>query len=1001
MKTNRRSARKKLSRRKQHISRPAEIENLEDRLLLSGTEIQSIDGTENNIENPEWGSTEEQLLRASDEEYSDGIDDPAGADRASAREISNAVAAQDYSILNDRYLSDFVWQWGQFLDHDIDLTDGADPAESFPIEVPTGDPFFDPFGTGTQEIGLNRSIFDTATGDATDNPRQQLNQITAYVDGSNVYGSDEERAAALRTFEGGRLKTSDGDLLPWNEDGLENAGGTGDNLFLAGDVRANEQVGLIALHTLFVREHNRLAGEISTANPDLTDEEIYQQARSIVIAEMQNITYNEFLPALLGPNALSEYTGYDATVNPGIANEFSTAAYRFGHSMLSSELLRLDEDGNEIAAGNLALRDAFFSPDEIVNEGIEPLLLGLAAQYAQEIDTNVVDDVRNFLFGPPGSGGFDLASLNIQRGRDHGLADYNQVRTDFGLPAVTSFAQITSDPELQKALAEVYDNDVNNIDLWVGGLAEDHVPGASMGETFSAIIADQFERLRDGDRFWYGGMFDGSDLEAIQQTSLSDIIERNTDITDIQDNVFVAGGDDHGDEAALATRIDRRGETQGDIQSIGDRDMFEVQARRGMTYVFETELGTLADSTLTLYDKNGIDVLGFDDDGGEGLASRLQATFDSDGTYYLAVDSYNDMFLGSYSLKVDQQMSVGRPTLVGPIGLSPDNQPTFEWTAVPEADHYELWVNNLTTRESGVIRESNVAGTSFESPVTFNDGDRLIWTVRAVDADGNVGRWAAHSQFVVGQPMATPTLDSPVGRVSADNVEFSWSAVENADHYDLWVNDLTTGESGVIRERHIDGTSFVPETALTPGHRYLWTVRAVSESGMSGDWARHAAFTVGMDARPQIVGPQGTVDDGTPTFEWEEVPTADHYEIWVNDLTTGERNVIRETNINGTTFTPATPLEAGHRYIWTVRAVMADGGVSEWAAHRRFRVPAAESLVEPVVAQSLNSLTVETPVAAPIVESSTSADDTLTAALDEAMSNFFGIDEWMEDEETA
>ena len=178
-----------------------------------------------------------------------------------------------------------------------------------------------------------------------------------------MYGSDAERAAALRTFEGGQLKTSEGDLLPFNEDGLPNAGGTSADLFLAGDVRANEQVGLTAMHTLWVREHNRIAEQLASEQPKASDEQLYQRARAIVIAEMQAITYNEFLPALLGEDAISEYRGYDHRVNPGITNVFSTAAYRFGHSMLSSELLRLDNDGTIADEGNLALQDAFFRPD--------------------------------------------------------------------------------------------------------------------------------------------------------------------------------------------------------------------------------------------------------------------------------------------------------------------------------------------------------------------------------------------------------------------------------------------------------------------------------------------------------------------------------------------------------------------------------------------------------------------------------------------------------------
>ena len=179
------------------------------------------------------------------------------------------------------------------------------------------------------------------------------------------------------------------------------------------------------------------------------------------------------------------------------------------------------------------MSDSFFNPTEIVDNGIDSLLLGQATQTAQEIDNMVVDDIRNFLFGPPGAGGFDLASLNIQRGRDHGLADYNQVRTDMGLDPVETFADISSDPDVQVALEAAY-GDVDNIDLWVGGLAEDHVAGASVGELVQAILVDQFTRLCDGGSFWYQEIFQGRELREIENTTLADVIERNTDIERLQ-----------------------------------------------------------------------------------------------------------------------------------------------------------------------------------------------------------------------------------------------------------------------------------------------------------------------------------------------------------------------------------------------------------------------------------------------------------------------------------
>lgn len=229
--------------------------------------------------------------------------------------------------------------------------------------MPAGDIYFDPDATGTISISFNRSIYDTQSGTSQNNPRQQLNEITSWIDASNVYGSSLERADALRALDGtGKLKSSTGNFLPFNEAGLPNAGGPSPQLFLAGDVRANEQVGLTAMHTLFMREHNRLATRIATNNPSLSGEEIYQLARKMVSSQLQIITYNEFLPMLLGKNALRPYGGYRPKLNAGIANEFSTAAYRFGHSLLSPEILRINANGSSAEEGHLSLRTAFLPP---------------------------------------------------------------------------------------------------------------------------------------------------------------------------------------------------------------------------------------------------------------------------------------------------------------------------------------------------------------------------------------------------------------------------------------------------------------------------------------------------------------------------------------------------------------------------------------------------------------------------------------------------------------
>lgn len=501
-------------------------------------EFRAINGAENNLTVPSLGTPGEVFLRLGRASYEDGISEPAGSSRPSARVVSNEVSAQDGSVLNRRGASDFIWQWGQFLDHDIDETPSADPEEAFDVVVPAGDPWFDPQGTGAMTIGLNRSAWEEIGG-----VRQQFNAITAFIDGSNVYGSDDERAFALRTLDGtGRLavtSSAHGDLLPFNQAGVDNIP-PGPNFFLAGDVRANEQVGLTAMHTLFMREHNQWADLYRGSNPTAGDDEIYQFARMMVGAELQAITYREFLPMLLGPAALPRYRGYRVDVNPGISNEFATAAYRLGHSLLSSQVLRLDARGREAPEGHLSLAAAFFNPSHISDNGIDSVLRGLAGQRCQELDNTLVDDVRNFLFGAPGSGGMDLASLNIQRGRDHGLPSYNEMRRALGLRPARSFRDITPDRDLQRKLQSAYGN-ADQVDLWVGGLCEEHVRGSMVGETFLRILADQFTRLRDGDRFFYESYLPGNLVRVVERQTLATIIRRNTEIgRELQDNVFEA-----------------------------------------------------------------------------------------------------------------------------------------------------------------------------------------------------------------------------------------------------------------------------------------------------------------------------------------------------------------------------------------------------------------------------------------------------------------------------
>lgn len=521
-------------------------------LTISAQLTRTIDGSSNNLQNQDWGSAGAELGTITSNGFSDGMNTPAGTTRPNPRIISNTLFAQT-ELLNDPLnLSDFVWVFGQFLDHDMTAVSNS-PVETANIAVDFADIHFNPGNANTGVlIRMNRSMPRSGTGTSTSNPRQFTNDITSWIDGSNVYGSDQDRADYLRSFTGGKLKTSTGNLLPYNTDTHE-ADGQNDSgaphmdnenpfnslLFVAGDARANEQPLLAGFHTLFVREHNRLCDELALDNPNWNDEQLYQHARRKVAGYLQSITYNEWLPAI-GVH-LPTYSGYDFNVYPNATNVFSAAAFRLGHTLLNSNLQLMEDDGTSL--GSVTLADAFFNPAMVADNGVEPFFKGMAQQVEQDMDGKVVDDVRNFLFGPPqlGLGGLDLAAININRGRERGLPDFNVIRADLGLAPYTDFSQVCSDQAVVTALAGLY-NDINDIDPWVGMLVENHMPDALFGETVMAVMIQQFQALRDGDRFYYENdpALSATEKNEITNTTFRDIIMRNTDLTIMQSNVFEA-----------------------------------------------------------------------------------------------------------------------------------------------------------------------------------------------------------------------------------------------------------------------------------------------------------------------------------------------------------------------------------------------------------------------------------------------------------------------------
>lgn len=517
-----------------------------------GQNFRSYDGRGNNLDNPTWGSVFEPLIIETGLEYSDGMAAPNGLNRPNPRTVSNLLFSQDSLLPDVMSLSDYVWAFGQFIDHDITITP-SDQTEDLSINIPTGDTWFDPDSLGTAMIPMSRTNHIDGTGEDVSTPRLIQNITTAFIDGSSFYGHNQERSQWLRTYVHGKLKTSDGELLPFNtitgqfDSNIDpNAPHMDDEVglslkhFIAGDVRGNENPLLTCLHTVFIREHNRICDELRVVHLNWRDERLYQEARKRTVAIMNAIIYEEWLPTM-GIH-LPDYQGYDRTVNAGISNVFTVTAYRMGHTLLSGNILRLDNDGNPIPEGHIRLKDAFFNPLEITKAGgLEPYLKGMGAQAQQKFDAKMLDDVRNFLFSDQGSFGLDLASININRGRERGVPDYNLIRTHYGMGRVSSFLEINSNVDIANALETLYGS-VNNIDPWVGMLSEEKMPNSIFGELVIRVLARQFQNLRDGDRYFYQNDPHLTDAEKaeIKNTRMYDVLMRNTKLSIMQSNVFEA-----------------------------------------------------------------------------------------------------------------------------------------------------------------------------------------------------------------------------------------------------------------------------------------------------------------------------------------------------------------------------------------------------------------------------------------------------------------------------
>ncbi|KAI1288387.1 Chorion peroxidase [Halotydeus destructor] len=530
------------------------------------TKYRSLDGSCNNLKKPDWGQTLTPFSRLLVPDYGDGVDSPrrasVGRTLPSARSLSLVLSAGGRNV-SHAYLTNFFMNFGQFLDHDMTSTLSTRPQNGqaisccdarfdrnprlihpacFAIRIPPQDPVYGRIPC----MSFVRSA-PAVRPSCIIGPREQVNQLSAFIDGSMIYGTSTEMAQVLRSFKGGRLISSSvngNEFLPESESTCAIPAEVGRHCFAAGDGRVNIQPNLVVMHSIWLRQHNQVAGVLSSLNPDWDDETLYQESRRIVIGQLQHVTYREFLPLLIGKQTVETFGlsaknsslnhTYEANLNPGILSSFSSAAFRLHTLIPGSMELRTNE--NKVV-DKVKLSDTFNDPSLVYDtDAVTNLVNGLSGQAAANFDRFFSPEISSRLFRQRGTSlGLDLVAINIQRGRDHGIPGYNRWRKACSQSRLNRFQDLTTIMDKQTAfrLSQLYRH-VDDIDLFVGGVSEEPMEGAVVGPTFACIIGEQFRRLKYGDRFWYenkdhGSSFSQDQINEIKKTSLSRIVCDNID----------------------------------------------------------------------------------------------------------------------------------------------------------------------------------------------------------------------------------------------------------------------------------------------------------------------------------------------------------------------------------------------------------------------------------------------------------------------------------------
>ncbi|KFR02023.1 Dual oxidase 2 [Nipponia nippon] len=526
-------------------------------------EVQRYDGWYNNLLHHSRGSVGARLQRLLPANYADGVYQALQEPHVpNARQLSNAVARGPSGLPSRRNTTVLAVFFGFHVLSDILETEKPGcPAEFLNIHIPSGDLVFDPAGTGDVVLPFQRIHWATETGQSPNSPREQTNEVTGWLDGSSIYGPSHSWSDALRSFSGGQLASGPVGHLPRETDGrvpmwkaLDPSTGQGGprGIYDLGSAWGNENRFLQAESIAWFRYHNHLAAVLAQAHPTWSDEDLFQHARKRVIATFQSIVLYEWLPTLLG-TSVPEYKGYQQHLDPSLSPEFVAAAGQFLATMVPPGVYKRDPKcqfqkvpGPSGSFPAMRLCNSYWSREDTglqqaEDVDVDNLLLGMSSQIAEREDNIVVEDLQDYWYGPLKYSRTDYVASWLQRGRDLGLPTYNQARERFGLKPLQNWSVLAPHLEQQvlEKVAALYANNTAGLELLPGGMLEVD------SSLFSAIILDQFVRLRDGDRFWFENtknrLFTVEETREIRNTTFHDVLSAITHAkpTDLQPHVFV------------------------------------------------------------------------------------------------------------------------------------------------------------------------------------------------------------------------------------------------------------------------------------------------------------------------------------------------------------------------------------------------------------------------------------------------------------------------------